>query len=180
MAKYNLVILGQETGGNTKNETDRLLSESGDLSASFAYRAYMKFNQNKFMESILDYDTAILLDRNNPELYLNRGLVLEKTDSLDAALRDYLIAGTIAPDLDKVYYAQGNIWYKLNNYSKSITLYSRAISLNPGNGYAYYNRALSYYKISSLHNACYDAEKARDLGVNEAQEFINNACSGKN
>jgi tetratricopeptide (TPR) repeat protein len=176
LAKFNRLILKSDSASSGLDEIKELLHESDDPAGIYAYRAFINYMHEKYEEALRDYDSAILLDKNNSSLYLNRGMVLEKTGSLDAAMKDFVIAGLMAPDNPDIYFRKGNIYFKMKNFYYSISMYSKAIGLDSIFGRAYYNRALSYYNIKDQEKACNDAYHAVSLGITDAGIFIKSVC----
>ncbi|HLF35676.1 MAG TPA: tetratricopeptide repeat protein [Cyclobacteriaceae bacterium] len=176
LAKLNLsMIAGDSTG-----IPDPLFGLAGiDMPEVFAYRAYIKFNGGDLAGAISDYDSAIFLDEDNPDFILNRGIVFEKANEFELALKDLRTAELLEPGNPKIYFHQGNIYFKLKHFSQSINSYTRAIHLEPGNGANFYNRAISYYYLNQPDSACLDAVRAVNLGMKEAEPFVEQKCPGK-
>ena len=179
LAQFNLMILNKDDPGNSRAVLDEMIKNNVDIGSVYSYRAFINFKEEKYKESIQDYDSAILMDRDNPKLYLNRGMAYEKTGSFDAAMKDYMIAEVIAPEDPEVYFHKGNVFFKKENYTQSIEMYSKSIAIDPQYGMALFNRALAYYNLGNPENACLDARKALVSGVKEAEQFLQTKCNAE-
>jgi len=57
--------------------------------------------------------------------------------------------------------------------------FDKAISLQPNNGEYYYNRGLANYYLKDLYNSCYDWQKAKELGFQDAEKALSLYCRDK-
>ena len=64
----------------------------------------------------------------------------------------------------ETYTSRGICYTFLKNYQTAISDYSRAISLNPKHGLAYFNRGVAYHKLGDINKACSDYLNADKYG----------------
>ena len=85
--------------------------------------------------------------------------------SLLVALLTVLLAGCLPsfdPEAEEHFY-QGIEYIRQENNALAIEEFTRAIELDPGYYYAYYNRALAYYQNGELESCLADYNKAIEL-----------------
>jgi tetratricopeptide (TPR) repeat protein len=172
VAQYNLSLCQTDSSSDQIKQLDLLILKSKNFPMAYAQRAYQHYIHGNYMAAIADYDSAILLDPDNSEYYLERGILLEKVDEIDLAMKDFKTALTLSDNNFKAWYNLANAFFLQNNYKASIEYYSQAIDLNPEIPYLYYNRSLAYYYLKDMGNACNDMKKAQSLGYNKSSQFI--------
>ena len=64
---------------------------------------------------------------------------------------------------------RGMAYEQLNDKSRAVVDYSKAISLNPNYAEAYYNRGLCYESLGDKTGARADFAKAKQLGYSEPE-----------
>lgn len=70
------------------------------------------------------------------------------------------------------FYEFGSDYYKKENYQLAIENFTKAISLNPYNTLAYFDRANTYKKLNKYINAIEDYTKASDLSSSSSVYFL--------
>jgi TonB family protein len=73
------------------------------------------------------------------------------------------------------YYEKGNTSYLENDFKKAIEFYSLSLEKIPTIE-AYYNRALSFFKLSDSCNYCRDFHNAAILGDTKSEDIYNKKC----
>ena len=82
------------------------LSES-ESSNGYFYRGYAMAKTKNYKAALDDYNNAINLKANNPELFYNRGLVKDKLKDYKGAIADYTKAININTDYIAAYKSRG-------------------------------------------------------------------------
>jgi Flp pilus assembly protein TadD len=77
------------------------------------------------------------------------------------------------------YFLRGELKVRSGEFLSAAADYTKVISLQPGNGNAYYNRGICYANINLKDNACDDLNRAGELGFFEAYEVIRKYCMKK-
>ena len=67
-------------------------------------------------------------------------------------------------------------YYKLKRYEDAISAYTRAIEINQKYGYAYLERGSAKEMLKDMVGACADWQKAFDLGVTVAGDYVKTIC----
>jgi tetratricopeptide (TPR) repeat protein len=73
---------------------------------------------------------------------------------------------------EKAYVNRGYIYAEKRNFKKAIKDYNRAIELNPGSIYGYFDLGVAYYSLGERDRAIECYKKAAQLGDNDAQEWL--------
>ena len=66
-----------------------------------------------------DYDEAIRLDPNDPDVYINRGNMLSGLDEFERAIEDYSQAIRINANYSEAYHNRGIAYHRLGLYEDS-------------------------------------------------------------
>ena len=81
----------------------------------------------------------IEMDKENPTLYYNRGVVFYHTGESDCALKDFNKAIDIDNFDPNYYFNRGNTYLAIDNYPKAYQDFEKAISLAPNNAKFYHS-----------------------------------------
>lgn len=98
-----------------------------DIVATHVNRGILRSRLGDTQGALTDFDTALRLDPNQPEAYLNKGVVLIRQDHADAALPLFTMAlakNTRRPAL--AYYGRGIAHEELGNLQSAYADYKRA------------------------------------------------------
>ena len=96
------------------------------------------------------------------------------------AIQDMNEAKEIVPDLPYVYYNLGNLYCLSSEHIASLDNYTKAITLWPYMGDAYFNRGLVLIYLKDKEKGCIDLSRAGELGVEDAYGVIKKYCEEKN
>ncbi len=108
--------------------------------------AYLTFQQIGVWKNslvVLNY----ILDKephNSPQVYLYRGMALEKAGQPERALEDYDQAIALDPSYPDAYDNRGLLYQKKGQVDNAIKDFSRSILLDPSSGKAYFNLGVIY------------------------------------
>ncbi|MFK7750536.1 MAG: tetratricopeptide repeat protein [Kordia sp.] len=125
-------------------------------------RGKLYFRQKNYEKALKDFNSAILLNNNDSEIYYGRGQAKYHLGDIQNALLDT----NVAIELDKTnwsYYNQrGIILNDMEKHEEAISDFTKAIEISD-HAYAYNNRGFSYYKLGNLKQALVDCEKSLEL-----------------
>ncbi|MDD2636557.1 MAG: tetratricopeptide repeat protein [Bacteroidales bacterium] len=130
---------------------------------------------NDFESAVLDYNNAIELNPEFETAYFQRATALSKLNDYKAAIIDYSKAITFNENAE-YFHNRGLCYYYLTKYDESINDLEQAIAINPDFAAAYYICALVQIEAKIEDNTCKYLYKALELGINEAEEFIQEYC----
>jgi len=117
-----------------------------------------------YKSAIEDYNQALEINPKFARVYINRGDVYKEDGNNKAALADYNSAMPFY-DKDKVttatlYQKIGKCYYNEGHYKEAITNHTKALTLEPKYGLAYWNRGASYYHNNQVKEALIDLKAA--------------------
>lgn len=171
LALYNLkIIQGKSASYNN------LISFEDKFPAFYIRQGNEKLEENNFKEAIANYDTAIILGSEDYSTFFNRGFAKEKIADWQGAINDYSAAIALKHDFAKAHNSRGNIFFKLKKYEKAILNYDLAIITDATNPITFYNRGLAQHYLKNQNQACEDLEKAKMLGMKEAEKALKKLC----
>jgi tetratricopeptide (TPR) repeat protein len=76
----------------------------------------------------------------------------------------------------KAWINRGNILAAQKKYNEAIEDYTAAITYQSDYGVAYYNRAIAYYRLNKMEEACNDVKKAEELNYPIDQKVKDKFC----
>lgn len=104
-----------------------------DPESAYAYNARANTYRliGKHDEAVRDYTKAIKIEPS--EIYLNnRGVMFAETGRDDLAVMDYNSAIAANPGYAPAYYDLGLYWQKVHDKEKAMSLYKKALEVEPG------------------------------------------------
>jgi tetratricopeptide (TPR) repeat protein len=117
------------------------------LCATVAFAETTGKQHDSPIQTLEDYNRAILGDPDNAELYKKRGTAYKKLGQYNNALDDFSRAIRLNANDAGCYYDRGNIYRKLRRYRRAIEDFNQAIRLAPDNARAYNYRGIVYKNI---------------------------------
>jgi tetratricopeptide (TPR) repeat protein len=168
-------------GVNTAAKADYDKAISADPENFEAYRERGSFYRHSSSPDLAktDYDKAIsLLDekiRKNPQdapLFVNRAEIMELNGDTRGALTAYENYLKDWPLNYSVLLKQGQIWYSIKQWQKSIDSYSAVIDNFPNDAKIFFSRGLAFQQAGLLPNALTDLDKAIQLAPQEYPYFF--------
>lgn len=150
-----------------------------DSNSSLAYfaRARVKSHLSDPIGSISDNTKCILLDPNNSMAYNNRGWEKFELKLYKEALKDVDKAIALDSLNSTAYDSRQEIKFALNDLKGCLADCDKAILLTPEFANPYFFRGRVYFKIGKKVKACENWNKAGELGLIKAYEFITKYCS---
>ena len=113
---------------------------------------------------------VIDLDRRNPIVRVNRGLVYLARKDSEKAIADFSDAIRIDPYHAAVYELRGCVYGGLGEYDKAIADFTEVIRIKPDHAKAHFNRATAYEELGDADKAAADFAKAKKLGYEPEEE----------
>ena len=132
-----------------------------------------------FISSIESNVQVLSMDDSGNTRARVKDQVVRQYDYSDA-INDMAAAQEIVPDLPYIYYNLANLYCLSADHIASIDNYTKAISLWPYMGDAYFNRGLVLIYLKDKEKGCIDLSRAGELGVEDAYGVIKKYCEEKN
>ena len=123
-----------------------------------------------------DFEKAISLNPNDADIYLFRGDFEYNNKDYYGAFSDYQINLKFQPSA-QVYTKCAGIDILLKNYPMAIENCDKALSIDQKFASAFYERGLAKREVNDKTGACSDFQKAKQLGVNNINEIIDQYCN---
>lgn len=155
---------------------DAVIEEYPGSAAGWCYRGIVKANMKKFLDAIDDFSMAIELQPEYIDCYANRAQAYFSFNRFDEAIADLNFILTRHPDNAMVLQRIGVCYVEARRPKEAIGYFDRAIALQPGNPMMYLNRAAAKFNALDT-SACDDWRKARDLGLLEAESYLERFCN---
>ena len=114
-------------------------------------------------------------DKDNADLFYNRGWIHEVTGDLESAKRDYTKAIEINPAHADAYYNRGRLYLKTERAALAIKDLSKTIELRPESADAYCNRGNAYLLRGENDLALMDYNAALKLDSEDPDLYYNRA-----
>lgn len=138
-------------------------------------RGALRAEMIEFIASIENSVQVLSMDDTGNTRARVKDQVSRQYDYSDA-IRDMKAAAEILPDIPYIYYNLGNLYCLSSEHINSIDNYSKAISLYPYMGDAYFNRGLVLIYLKDKEKGCIDLSRAGELGVQDAYSVIKKYC----
>lgn len=123
------------------------------------------------------YNKAIDQDNNYYDAYFNRGLLYAtQFKNLKKGHADLERSIEIRPKNKLSYYYNGILYRDEEDFGKAKDMFNKVIELYPNYAEAYFDRAVTWYKIGILNMVCKDLDKAVSLGYTKATETKKQVC----
>lgn len=123
------------------------------------------------------YTKAIDQDKNYYDAYFNRGLLYAtQFKNLKKGHADLERSIEIRPKNTLSYLYNGMLYRDEEDFGKAKDMFDKVIELYPDYAIAYFERAVTWYKIGILNMVCKDLEKAESLGYTKATKTKEQVC----
>lgn len=150
---------------------DKLISVAPHYEA-YNNRGSVNYRLQNYENAAHDYMQAIKLNPHVQEAYLGLGIVHTKLENYREAVEYYSKAIHLNPQHPIAYTNRGFIRFRDEDLEGALSDFDQAIKLNPYNSLAISNRGSVYFKLGNVHQAYADWQKAKDLGLEEADEML--------
>jgi tetratricopeptide (TPR) repeat protein len=117
--------------------------------------------------------TSLLMARNMPIIYVNRGTAYYNKGDYDRAIHDYDQTIRLNPNDVPAYYSRGLAYKKKRDYDRAVQDFDEAIRLNPNYERAYYDRGNAYLDKDEYDRAVQEFDEAIRLSPNDAYAYNN-------
>ena len=175
-ALSNLGVLRARSGDGS-DYFDKAIESDESMLQPYLERAYHRMQGGFFKGALEDYNSALAIEKSDPEIWLNRGFVKERLNDPKGAYADYTEALRLKEDFGKAWLNRGNVLSKLGRYDEAAKDYTNALVYDPDYGPAYYNRAIAYEKLKRKNDACRDLLKAKEAGVEVDPKLQSAVCN---
>ncbi len=164
------------TQNNAWNKAFNDYSEAIELDSIYTLAYYQRgdalFNLTKYKEAGEDFGKATALKlqddlvqniKNRAEVFYAEGDKSFENQQIDAALKNFVNATLITPQLAKAWYKRGECYARKKEYPTAIENYTTAISNDSRYDDAYYKRGLAKYNLEEYRDCIEDFRRAASI-----------------
>lgn len=148
------------------NDKIELLTKAINLHPNddfFLKRGKAYFYKKEYNTALLDYNSGIIINKNNYELYSQRSLIYLKQKKYSLAITDLEKVLELNPKYKNAYLWLGFIADENMEFDKAIRYLEKALKIDPDYSDAYNGIAVSYRKEKNYELAFKNAYKAIEL-----------------
>ena len=150
-----------------------LSATSADRYAAYLNRARARFERREWTRSIEDYDAAINLQSDAPEIFNERGAARERNGEPDLAISDYSKAIEVNPNYARAFGNRGLSHYKRGAHDLAKADFDAAIRLDPQYLAALNGRGVVASLLGDHQGAIADFSAALQVDQNYASGYNN-------
>jgi tetratricopeptide (TPR) repeat protein len=152
------------------------LIESGklskqDLAVAHRYAGDALNTDRKLAEALREYDKAIVLDPENPEFYVRRGIANWYGNRRPEALEDYSKAIELGTADATPYLVRSEHYKNQREYARAIADASHLVELSPKRDSHYMRRGILYYQNDEYDKALADFDSGLALTSRDYYNF---------
>ncbi len=140
------------------------VTKNRSVEAIKAYKKYMKNDKNAFEAwygigiaylNAEDWENGYRAFKNAYEsrdesvAHMNAGICAKNQNKTDVAIREFEKSLNINPDIAKIWYNYGNLYFDNNKFAEAVEKYEVAIQRNSQYGNAWHNLTICYYELSN-------------------------------
>ncbi|MBN1384864.1 MAG: tetratricopeptide repeat protein [Elusimicrobia bacterium] len=124
-------------------ETDLVLFDYGNILR----------RQNNTVEALKVFDKYIVINRNNPKVYLERAKCFNDIRNYEKAKDNFETAMLLSPEDDNVIYETGRFYLLRSNWRVAKEYFEKAISINKNNAGVLVGLGVYYFKMGEFNKA---------------------------
>ena len=128
---------------------------------------------NKFKDSLIYFEKAVILSPNNFGYYNNLGLAYYHNSNFENSINCFREALRIKLNFSDAYANLGVSLKKINNYTEAIRCFKTAIKINPNNTCFYIGLGEIYYLEKKIDKATENYKKAIKIKPDCAEAYYN-------
>ena len=144
---------------------DKAIAMDANFLLAHKWRGVICGEMAQYDEAIRSFDAAILLDPMSADLYVRRAKMSIALDRNDDALRDLLFAVELDPAAKRTQLYLGDLYLKMDNATKALACYDKAIAADAKYDDAYARKAALFLQQKKTDEAL----TAIDLAIKSAK-----------
>ena len=113
---------------------------------------------------------------SDKQAIFNLGIAYRNDKKYDQAIESFSRVISLEPNFPNAYYERGYCYSKMGLFPQARLDMGASIMNQPDYGPSYMLRGRCFEALGNLKSACKDWQKAYELGVKEADEFIFEKC----
>ena len=149
------------------------VQKTTESAQDYSNRASLRFLKRDMQGAIADFNKAISIEPNNPQLYLNRGYLKHVMNDFNGAMADYNTSLQLNPNFAFAYNNRGVLKVALNDIQGALADYEKALTLNRNYADVYYNRGNLRFMLNDNQGALADYDKAIEINPKDSEAYNN-------
>ncbi len=159
-----------EAGPETLEGIDSMPAEEQQMQAVSLYVDAMMLNDlSEHEKAIEKLNRAVELDPEFALAYSLKGDILQNTEQYEDSADAYERAAELDPWSFKDFFNLGKVCQLIEQFARAVKAYVAACKLDPQHYPAHIGAAQCYYELKELEDAKTYAEKAKELGPDQAE-----------
>lgn len=126
---------------------------------------------NKFQDAVTGFDTAIVKEPKNVQLFFERGQTYHQEGNLPKAIADFTTVVTLDPTNHKAFTERAQCYRQLKQWDKAIADYTSTLKLRPTSCASFLHRGDCYLELHKDTDALADYAVAIKLKPREARPY---------
>lgn len=141
-----------------------LVEKNPDNVSIREFQAMVKFKMLDWPAALGIYRSIIKTDPNMPGVWYNLGCLYSEMDSLNKAELCFIKALELNPKYPEANSNLGSLYgYRDKDDEKAILFFKKEMEVNPGNGNAYFNAGLVYFRLKNFSEAVNSFKKTVEI-----------------
>ncbi|MBI3610943.1 MAG: tetratricopeptide repeat protein [Nitrospirae bacterium] len=137
------------------------------------YLGSLYFSHGQTEKAVQEFQMALKLEPDNPDVHRNRGVALKKLGRLDESIREYQAALKLKPDDAVTHNDLGLFYQDLGRTDEAVQEYQIALKLKPDDAAAHYNLGNTYKRQGRLGEAIQAYQSALKFKPDSAEAHNN-------
>ena len=106
------------------------------------------FNSGQFQDSLIKYDSAISLNPNCKEAYLNKGIVLNSLNNTSQAIENFEQCLKLFPNYPSALIGLGNSYLISGDFDKALSYFDQALKIKDKLHLALEGKCICLYELN--------------------------------
>lgn len=159
---------------------DLALQRNGQEPEIIFWRGVLSNARKQYERAIEDFNISLALNPSSnvlvSRIYQNKAVALDNLNDPIAAFENLEMAIKANPMNIGAYNVRGLILYRAENFNEALSDFTKITEIEPSNDVAFYNKAMSYFRLNDKKNACIFFHRACQLGNRNACQMIILEC----
>ncbi len=158
------------------SDFDRALKLSDDYIELYIDKSLVLNGIEKYGQAIKDIETYLSLIPDDVKALSICGEIYYNNQQYVKAIDKFTKVIEISPGMASGYFSRGEGFYKNKQYKQAYDDFTMSLDLDPYNPLAYLQRGYVRLRLGQYNGACYDWEKATEMGSAEAGKKVGEFC----
>ncbi|HUR29985.1 MAG TPA: tetratricopeptide repeat protein [Saprospiraceae bacterium] len=126
-----------------------------------------------------DFKLILETEPDNLHGLFNLGVAYKEANMLNEAIETFSLLISKNPDFPNAYFERGFAYGKMGLFPQAKFDMDQSIRNQPEHGPSYFFRGRAFESVGNISAACSDWRKAAQLGLKEAEQYVQQKCAGQ-